>query len=319
MIPLAQHLPGVSSLAFGCMGLGGGWDDSVITEQSQRHAYSAIDAALAHGINFFDHADIYTRGKAEQVFGRYLQQAPAARAKMFIQTKCAIRFADEQGPGRYDFSADYIIRSVEQSLSSLNTDYLDLLLLHRPDPLMQPEQVAQAFRQLQQQGKVRHFGVSNMGWAQMQWLQTALGQPLLVNQLQMSLADIDWLEETVLTGMPQGQQHHFGYGTVEYCLQHGIQLQSWGSLAKGIYSGASCQTDAQQATAALVAQLAEQYRCSREAIVLAWLMRHPAAVQPVIGTANPGRIAACAEATTISLSREHWYQLYVSRRGQPLP
>ena len=319
MIPLAQHLPGVSSLAFGCMGLGGSWDDSVITEQSQRHAYSAIDAALTHGINFFDHADIYTRGKAEQVFGRYLQQAPAARAKMFIQTKCAIRFADEQGPGRYDFSADYIIHSVEQSLRRLNTDYLDLLLLHRPDPLMQPEQVAQAFTQLQQQGKVRHFGVSNMGWAQMQWLQTALGQPLLVNQLQMSLADIDWLEETVLTGMLQGQQHHFGYGTVEYCQQHGIQLQSWGSLAKGIYSGASCQTAAQQATAALVAQLAEQYRCSREAIVLAWLMRHPAAVQPVIGTANAARIAACAEATTISLSREHWYQLYVSRRGQPLP
>jgi predicted oxidoreductase len=319
MIPLSRHLPGISSLAFGCMGLGGSWDSNSTTAEQQRHAFSAIDAALANGINFFDHADIYTRGKAEQVFGQYLAAAPAKRAELFIQTKCAIRFADDQGPGRYDFSKDYIIRSVEQSLTRLNTGYLDLLLLHRPDPLMQPEQVAQAFEQLVQQGKVRHFGVSNMGWAQMQWLQSALSQPLLVNQLQMSLADIDWLEEIVLTGMSQGSNKHFSYGTVEYCQQQGVQLQSWGSLAKGAFSGAQTQTDTERATAALVAQLAEQYQCSREAIVLAWLMRHPAAIQPVIGTANPQRIAACAGASQVHLSREHWYQLYISSRGAPLP
>lgn len=319
MLALATHLPGVSRLALGCMGFGGSWDNKPTTAGQQRQAFSAIDAALDNGINLFDHADIYTRGKAEQVFGQYLAQAPAKRAQMFIQTKCAIRFADDSAPGRYDFSPEYIVASVEQSLRRLNTGYIDILLLHRPDPLMQPELVAQAFEQLQQQGKVRHFGVSNMGWAQMQLLQGALAQPLLVNQMQMSLADINWLEESVLVGMPQGGQRHFGYGTVEYCQQQGVQLQSWGSLAKGVFSGAAVQTAQQAATAQLVAQLAGHYNCSAEAIVLAWLMRHPAGVQPVIGTTQPERIIACSHSTDVRLSREHWYQLYVSSRGEALP
>lgn len=320
MIPLSRLLPGVSPIAFGCMGLGGGWTDNPVGAIEQHQALSAIDAALSHGINFFDHADIYTRGKAEQVFGNYLANAPGKRDKMFLQSKCAIRFADDKGPGRYDFSADYIVSSVEASLKRLNTDYLDLLLLHRPDPLMEPEQVAIAFDRLVQQGKVRQFGVSNMGWAQMQWLQSALAQPLVANQLQMSLADLHWLEEVVLTGMPEGASRHFGYGTLEYCQQHHIQLQSWGSLAKGMFSGANVTKNAaQQATSNLVSELAVQYHCSNEAIVLAWLMRHPAKIQAVIGTVNPTRIAACSEAMSITLSREHWYQLYVSSRGAALP
>lgn len=319
MLALEKHLPGVSRLALGCMGLGGGWDDSPVNAAQQQQAANAIDAALDHGINLFDHADIYTRGKAEQVFGQYLAQAPAKRSQMFIQTKCAIRFADEHAPGRYDFSPAYIMASVEQSLRRLNTDYIDVLLLHRPDPLMQPEHVAKAFEQLKAQGKVRHFGVSNMGWAQMQLLQSALTMPLLVNQLQMSLADINWLEESVLVGMPEGGQRHFGYGTVEYCQLHGVQLQSWGSLAKGVFSGAPLQNAQQAATAQLVATLSEHYNCSAEAIVLAWLMRHPAAIQPVIGTIQPTRIAACTGASDLKLSREHWYQLYISSRAAVLP
>ena len=319
MLALEHYLPGVSRLSLGCMGLGGSWDAQPVSASHQQQAFSAIDAALANGINLFDHADIYTRGKAEQVFGQYLLQAAGKRMDLFIQTKCAIRFADDSGPGRYDFSPDYIIASVEQSLRRLNTDYIDLLLLHRPDPLMQPDEVAEAFTTLQQQGKVRHFGVSNMGWAQLQLLQRALQQPVVVNQLQMSLADIDWLEEGVLVGMSQGAQRHFGYGTVEYCMQNGVQLQSWGSLAKGVFSGAPVQNENQRATKALVCQLAGEYNCSAEAIVLAWLMRHPAKVQPVIGTTQVERIAACAQASAITLSREHWYQLYVSSRAGALP
>ena len=319
MLALEQHLPGVSRLALGCMGLGGGWDESPVNAAQQQQAANAIDAALDNGINLFDHADIYTRGKAEQVFGRYLAQAPAKRTQMFLQTKCAIRFADEYAPGRYDFSPEHIIASVEQSLRRLNTDYIDVLLLHRPDPLMQPEHVAKAFELLHAQGKVRHFGVSNMGWAQMQLLQSALARPLLVNQLQMSLADINWLEENVLVGMPEGGLRHFGYGTVEYCQQHGVQVQSWGSLAKGVFSGAPPQNAQHAATAQLVAQLSEHYSCSAEAIVLAWLMRHPSTIQPVIGTIQPARIAACTEACGVTLSREHWYQLYISSRGTALP
>ena len=319
MFALKMHLPDVSRLVLGCMGFGGGWDNSAITDGHYQQTASAVDAALEHGINFFDHADIYTLGKAEQCFGHYLKNASGKRDKLFIQTKCAIRFADDKLPGRYDFSAGYIIDSVEQSLKRLQTDYIDVLLLHRPDPLMQGEEVASAFIRLQQQGKVRHFGVSNMGWAQMQLLQDALQQPLVANQLQMSLADLDWLEEGVLTGMRQGAEHHFGYGTVEYCMRQRIQLQSWGSLAQGVFTGGQQKQPYQQATAELVQRLAQQYQCSAEAIVLAWLMRHPAAIQPIIGTTRPERIAACAQASTITLSREDWYSLYVSARGQPLP
>ena len=152
-----------------------------------------------------------------------------------------------------------------------------------------------------------------------QYLQQALAQPLLVNQLQMSLADINWLEESVLVGMPEGGQRHFGYGTVEYCQQQGVQVQSWGSLAKGVFSGAPPQNAQHAATAQLVAQLSEHYSCSAEAIVLAWLMRHPSTIQPVIGTIQPARIAACTEACGITLSREHWYALYVAARGKALP
>lgn len=319
MFALKTHLPDVSRLVLGCMGFGGGWDNSAITAELLQQAASAVDAALEHGINFFDHADIYTLGKAEQTFGHYLKNAAVKRDKLFIQTKCAIRFADDNYPGRYDFSAGYIIASVEQSLTRLQTDYIDVLLLHRPDPLMQPDEVASAFDRLHQQGKVRHFGVSNMGWAQMQLLQEAVQQPLVANQLQMSLADLDWLEEGVLTGMRTGAERHFGYGTVEYCMRKHIQLQSWGSLAQGNFSGGTVKQPHQQATAELVLRLAQQYQCSTEAIVLAWLMRHPAGIQPIIGTTKAERIAACAQAATVTLSREDWYSLYVSARGQALP
>lgn len=319
MFALKTHLPDVSRLVLGCMGFGGGWDNSAITAELLQQAASAVDAALEHGINFFDHADIYTLGKAEQTFGHYLKNAAVKRDKLFIQTKCAIRFADDNYPGRYDFSAGYIIASVEQSLTRLQTDYIDVLLLHRPDPLMQPDEVASAFDRLHQQGKVRHFGVSNMGWAQMQLLQDAVQQPLVANQLQMSLADLDWLEEGVLTGMRTGAERHFGYGTVEYCMRQHIQLQSWGSMAQGMFSGGTVKQPHQQATAELVRRLAQQYQCSTEAIVLAWLMRHPAGIQPIIGTTKAERIAACAQAATVTLSREDWYSLYVSARGQALP
>ncbi|WP_333608211.1 aldo/keto reductase [Arsukibacterium sp.] len=318
-LPLARALPDVSRLAFGCMGLGGGWDQSPLTAQDEQHAFAAVEAALQAGINLFDHADIYTFGKAEQVFGRILAAQPELREQIYLQSKCAIRFADNEQVGRYDFSAEYILASVEQSLRRLNTEYLDLLLLHRPDPLMQADEVAAVFEHLHSSGKVRHFGVSNMGWAQLQLLQHSLSQPLLVNQLPLNLAELDWLDEGVLLGNPERRGSHYGYGTLEYCQQQGIQLQSWAPLAQGVFSGASPRNAQQQVTAELVKQLAASYQCSPESIVLAWLLRHPAAIQPVIGSSNPARIAACAQAEQLNLSREHWYQLYVSSRGRPLP
>jgi len=320
MQPLLSTFPSAGSLVFGCMGLGGDWNEPATSAEARRLSYQALDSALEHNFRLFDHADIYTRGKAEQVFGDYLALHPGLRDKLFIQTKCAIRFKDDANVGRYDFSATYIRQQVELSLRQLQCGYLDLLLLHRPDPLMNVQEVASVLHALQQEGKVKHFGVSNFGWPQLQLLQGAMQQPLLVNQLEMSLAKIDWLEQNVLTGMVQGASHFFGYGTVEFCQQHQIQIQAWGSLAQGLFTGGkSPQTAAQLHTADLVRQLAALYQTSPEAIVLGWLMRHPAGIQPVIGTTNPARIKACAGAADIQLSREHWYALYVASRGQPLP
>ena len=319
-LPIHEILPQASRISMGCMGLGGGWNEPEVSLAAEQQAFTVIDTALENGINFFDHADIYSHGKAETVFGRYLKAHPQQREQLYIQSKCAIRLPQSGQVGLYDCSKTAILRAVEESLQRLQTEYLDLLLLHRPDPLCQPAEVAEAFNQLQQQGKVKHFGVSNMGWAQIQLLQQAVTQPLRANQLEMSLAAHNWLEESVMVGMPAAAARHFGYGTIEYCQLHKIQIQSWGSLAQGRYSvGYPGQTEAESAVSELVQQLAAEYQCSLEAIILAWLMRHPAQVQPVIGTTNLQRIRACAEAGRILLSREHWYQLYIAARGERLP
>lgn len=320
MLPIQMYFPKAGPLVYGCMGLGGSWDQTLTTKEQRLASYAAIEAALDANIRFFDHADIYTRGKAEAVFGDYLAAHTSVREHVILQTKCAIRFADATGVGRYDVSKGYILDSVHQSLKRLQTDYIDILLLHRPDQLMVVDEVAEAFAQLRQQGKVSSFGVSNFGWPQLQLLQSALPEPLIVNQLQMSLNDIGWLEQNVLTGMTEGAAHHFSYGTVEYCQAHKIQLQAWGSLAQGLFSGGRpAETVAQHATAALVATLAAEYQTSPEAIVLAFLLKHPSGIQPVIGTTSPTRIAACQKALNLHLSREHWYALYVAARGKALP
>ena len=318
--PLQAAFPAASRLVYGCMQLGGAWDNTEISNEQRQRAFAALDAAIDSGIYCFDHADIYTLGKSEQVFGDYLRQSGCAREHLFIQSKCGIRLAKDEQPGYYDFSPAHLERSVEASLQRLDCDYLDLLLLHRPDPLMEPERIAEVFNRMQQQGKVRAFGVSNMAWPQMKLLQRALEQPLLVNQLEMSLANYHWLEEGILTGMPAGSDCHFSAGTVEYCQLEHIQLQAWGSLAQGVFSGGRYpRNDAEQATAILVQRLAAAYQVSAEAVVLAWLMRHPAAIQPVIGTTSVRRIQACQQAMQVELSREHWYQLYTAVRAQPLP
>ncbi|SEA26299.1 aldo/keto reductase [Alkalimonas amylolytica] len=318
--PLQALFPAASRLMYGCMQLGGNWDSSSLSREQHQRAFAALDAAIEAGINCFDHADIYTLGKSEQVFGDYLRQAAIPREQLFIQSKCGIRLATATEPGYYDFSAGHIRQSVEASLQRLGCDYLDLLLLHRPDPLMQPTEVAAVFSELYQQGKVKAFGVSNMAWPQLQLLQQALEMPLVANQLEMSLANYHWLEEGILTGMPAGSECHFSAGTVEYCQLNRIQLQAWGSLAQGVFSGGRFpRNDAEKATARLVEQLAGEYQKPAEAIVLAWLMRHPSAIQPVIGSCSVRRIHACQQATQVELSRAHWYALYTSIRAAALP
>jgi predicted oxidoreductase len=319
--PLAKHVNNNSPIVFGCMSLGGGWNNTPIAKQDIRLAHNVIDTALESGITIFDHADIYTFGKAEQVFGEVLQQRPELRDQITLQTKCAIRFENENAPKRYDFSPDWITESVDNSLKRLKTQQLDILMLHRPDPLMEPEQVAHTFNTLVTSGKVKHFGVSNMQQHQMKFLSDSLNQPLVVNQVELSLSHLAWLEEGITSGNAGLPSVNYGAGTIEYCRSNSIQLQSWGCLSQGLFTGKEVSQEPihVQETAKLVTQLAGEYQVSKEAIVLAWLMRHPANIQPVIGTTNVARIKACAQATRVQLSREHWYKLWVTARGDELP
>lgn len=320
-IPLAQSFPSVSSIGLGCMGFGGDWSNDPFQAAHVSEMHQALDAALEGKINFIDHADIYTMGKAESVFGEVLKQRPELREQLVIQSKCGIKFDDELAPGRYDFSKYWITQSVDGILARLNIEQLDILLLHRPDPLMELAEVAETFSQLQQQGKVKHFGVSNMHAHQIAYLQSGLSQPLIANQMEMSLRNLDWLNESVTAGMASGTANHFSPGIIEYCRSNNMQIQAWGCLAQGLFSGRNLDGQPENviATANLVAIMAEEFKVSKEAIVLAWLMRHPANIQPIIGTTNPERIKACAQATEVQLSREQWYQLYVTSRGERLP
>jgi len=322
--PLRAHLPKTSRLVLGCMGWGGGWNAEPVEEAHIAAAHAALEAALESGISQLDHADIYARGKAEQCMGELFKRQPSLRQRLTLQSKCSIRHADDTGPHRYDLSAAHIEASVEAILRRLQVEHLDLLLLHRPDPLMEADEVAAAFARLRAAGKVSHLGVSNMAAAQLRSLQASLDQPLLVNQLEMSLAKLDWLEAGVSFNDPQSGQRA-GRGdwldTLDYCRAAGVQLQAWGALARGMFSGRlpEAATEAQAQCAQLVQTMAQVRGVSAEAVVLAWLLRHPAGIQPVIGSSEPARIHACAQAETLQMSRGDWYHLYLAARGQSLP
>ncbi|MEV0001880.1 aldo/keto reductase [Micromonospora sp. NPDC050980] len=307
-------------LIYGCMGLGGGWDAEPYGAPEIAAAEAAVQAALEIGVTAFDHADIYRSGKSEAVFGEVLARAPELRAQVVLQTKCGIRLAGDDGPARYDLRGEHIVRSVERSLTRLRTDVLDVLLLHRPDPLADPDEVAEALTTLHRQGLVRQFGVSNMAAAQIAHLQASLDLPLVANQLEISLARRDWVEAGVLVNTAESTGTGFPLGTLEHCRAHRISLQSWGPLARGRFTGAG-QTPGDRETAERVAALAEAKGTTPEAIVLWWIQRHPARVAPVIGTANPGRIRSCRDAVRREpdLTRQEWYDLWVTARRTPLP
>ncbi|MGH1365752.1 MAG: aldo/keto reductase [Calditrichia bacterium] len=312
----------VSQIAYGCMGIGGDWSKNPPDEATQQHAARLIEKAMAAGINLFDHADIYCRGKSEIVFGQILKQKPHLRDKIILQSKCGIRFADdpESGlPGRYDFSYEHIVQSVEAILKRLQTDYLDLLLLHRPDPLMQPDEVAKAFDALKQAGKVRHFGVSNFNSLQIALLQKSLDMPIVVNQLEISLLHYHLIEEGISVNQNVAGYANTG-ATLDYCRMNDILVQAWGPLASGQLFRLDDQSPKNlHETASLVSKLATKKNCGADAILLSWLLRHPAGIQPIIGTTKTERIVSSSSANTIELSREEWYSLYVSARGQPMP
>lgn len=308
-------------IVYGCMGLGGGWNQNPVSAQDVQQAHAVVDTLLDQGINFIDHADIYTFGKAEVVFGKVLKERPELADQLVLQSKCGIRFEDHLGPGRYDFSKEWLESSVDGILERLGIQHLPILLLHRPDPLMSAEEVGDTLNKLKETGKVGGFGVSNMSAAQMDLIQQHLNTKLIANQMELSLSKLDWIDDGVMHNVGSDKSVSFPSGTIEYCIKQEVQLQAWGSLSQGLFTGRdnSDQSSNVQQTSAVVNELSHLYGVSKEAIVLAWLMKHPANVMPVIGTTNLDRIRACNEATSVNLSREHWYKLYVTSRGEVLP
>jgi predicted oxidoreductase len=312
----------VFPIAYGCMNIGGQWNREPLTAQVRKDALAAIEAAVKGGITLFDHADIYMQGKSEEVFAQAWAAIPGLRDRIILQSKCGIRLAGDpvpETPGRYDFSYDHIIRSVEGSLRRLQTEYLDVLLLHRPDPLIAPGEVARAFDHLYQSGKVRHFGVSNHTPAQMDLLQAVLDQPLVANQVQLSLLHHFLISEGIRFNTVQPLTT-LSTGTLDYCRLHNIQVQAWSPVAGGRLFNPPAGTPAHiRETATLVHQLAVEKETNPTTILLAWLLRHPAGIMPIIGTTKPRRIRESCAAVNVTLSREEWYKLLTAAMGAPVP
>jgi predicted oxidoreductase len=321
--PLATPTPS-SPLIYGCMMIGGAFDNSCLDGEQRKKARAAIRAALDCGLNFFDHADIYCFGKSETVFGEFLADNPGLREKIIIQSKAGICLPNQPREGltgRFDLSFEHIVDAVDGSLKRLRTDYLDLLLLHRPDPLVEPDEVARAFDLLHRTGKVRQFGVSNHSAVQIDLLKASVDQPIVVNQIEYSPLHTVLHDAAIHANMKRPQYGNPGEGIIEYCQCHGIALQAWRPLANGLLTGRSSEAAESRIKKAttLIERLAREKNVSREAVVVAWILRHPAKIMPVLGTTNPDRLRACCEASKIRLSRIEWYEIYTTALGHEVP
>ncbi|MBK7895306.1 MAG: aldo/keto reductase [Anaerolineaceae bacterium] len=312
----------VSRLAFGTWHLGGSWDKTPADERIKQRALALIETAVSHHINLIDLADIYTWGKSDEMVGHALRQNPSLRDQLVLQAKCGIIMGNDPNPGdpgRYDFSFDHIVSAVEGTLRRLGTDRVEILLLHRPDPLMEPEEVARAFDHLQQSGKVRYFGVSNFNAGQIALLQHTLDQPLLINQVELNLLHHHLISDGIVSNMTQPTYPGIS-GTLDYCRLHHILIQAWSPVAGGqLFAPRADAPPHVHAAAAEIARLAAAHNTSKEAIALAWLLRHPAPIQPILGTLKPERIAPSVLADEVELSRIEWYQLLAAARGAGVP
>ncbi len=311
----------VTRIAYGCMGIGGGWAPGPLADRTRKEALAAIRAALDEGINLFDHADIYGRGRCEEAFSGIWEDRPGLRSQIVLQTKCGIRFEDDPagaGLRRYDFSREHTLRSVDASLRRLKTDYVDILLLHRPDALAEPEEIAAAFDALLAAGKVRYFGVSNHSAWQIELLKRAVRQPLVVNQLELNLVHNQLIAAGTIVNQDEPARAVHGEGTLEYCRLHEITIQAWSPAAHGALAkaGIGRGEEKMRAAAAAARAIAERKGVSLEAILVAWLLRHPAGIQPVIGTTNPQRIKETCAADDVGLAREEWYALLSAGSGR---
>ncbi len=271
-----------------------------------------VNSSMEAGINFFDHADIYGAGGSEEIFAKAVDMSPSSREKMLIQSKCGIR------KGLFDFSKEHILNSVDGILKRLNTDYIDVLLLHRPDTLIEPEEVAEAFSQLESSGKVRHFGVSNQNPMQIELMNTALKQPIIINQLQFSAAHTGMIDVGLNVNMRNEATINRDGSILEYCRIKNITIQSWSSLQYGFFEGVFLDSDKYVELNETLQKYADEYGVTKSAIAIAFILRHPAKMQAIIGSTNIGRVLEMAKAADIELTREQWYEIYRSA-GNILP
>ena len=294
-----------SAIAMGCMRIG-----NLTREGMATFLKTAVDT----GINFFDHADIYGGGKAETVFAQAVKDTAISRDKILIQTKCGIK------KGLFDFSKDHIITSLENSLKRLETDYVDVFLLHRPDTLMEPEEVTEAFTTLHKAGKVRYFGVSNHNAGQIRLLNKYLGndQKIIANQLQFSPAHTGMIDVGLNVNMTNSHSVDHDGSILEFCRLENITIQAWSPFLYGQFEGVFLGNDKFAELNKAINVLASEKRVTPEAIVIAWILRHPANIQAIPGTTNVERLKGICQACSFEMSREEWYKIYCSA-GNLLP
>lgn len=285
----------VPVVAIGCMRI-----NSLEKGEAERFVRTALD----QGANFFDHADIYGKGVCEEIFADAVGMNASIREQMILQSKCGIR------PGMFDFSKEHILASVDGILQRLKTDYLDILLLHRPDALVEPEEVAEAFDLLESSGKVRHFGVSNQKPMQIELLKKHVKQPIVANQLQLSITNATMISNGVNVNMENESAIDRDGSILDYCRLHDITVQPWSPFQYGFFEGVFLNNDKFPELNAKIDEIAANYGVSNTTIAIAWLLRHPAGMQPVTGTMNIERLIDCCKASDVHLTRQEWYEIF---------
>lgn len=294
----------VPTVAVGCMRI-----NNIEKKDAEKFVKTAMDMEA----NFFDHADIYGNGECEEIFSGAVNMNSDIREKMILQTKCGI----VRGK-MFDFSKEHILESVDGSLKRLKTDYIDILLLHRPDALCEPEEVGEAFEILKSKGKVRHFGVSNQNPFQIELLKKGLKTPVVANQLQLSIAHSLMISNGINVNMRNEEAVCRDGSVLDYCRLNDITVQAWSPFQHGFFKGTFIDNPDFEPLNKKMEEMAEKYGVTKTSIAIAWILRHPAKIQPVTGTMKIDRLKDCIKATEIRLSREDWYTLYLSA-GNILP
>jgi len=292
-----------SEISLGCMR---------ISSMSNQDIATLIHTALDEGINFFDHADVYGGGTSEEKFAEALDMTPRLRDTMILQTKVGIR------KGSFDFSKEHILEAVEGSLKRLRTDHLDVVLLHRPDALVEPEEVAEAFTILQDSGKVTYFGVSNQNPMQIELLTKFVKQSIIINQLQLSITNTGMIDTGINVNMESDASIDRDGSILDYCRLKDITIQPWSPFQYGFFDGVFLDNDTFPELNAQINAVAASRGVTNTAIAIAWLLRHPARMQPIIGTTNPTRVKDSCKASDVKLTRQEWYDIYLAA-GNKLP